>query len=163
MKLRKCRVAALKSGGLSVEDGILKTKVIKQVAIKSNDGDTFAYIYPYNTFDFDHSIYRYTDGSTYDLTFTDYYIGMTIVPPFYLIMNYNMEFKSVEALPKLSGATFSLMPMVTGIDNLAKTSFFAFADAVSKKYALLLIDIPDFIEEQIHFGGKGWVAFVSRS
>ena len=81
---------------------------------------------------------------------------MIITPPFRLIADEG-KLTNVISSPEITRATFAYSPIFTGIDNLVKARFFSIDATLEKKVFLTLVDIPDFIEEQIHFGGKGWM------
>lgn len=163
MKIIKSRAADSKSGGgLSVNDGMLKMGcIIAAEVYKEGNPTSIGLLIPYKAIQFDNPIVTQTtrqEDQTTTMNLYDAFVG--VMYPWYkvifdkdrkikqVLLNTDMEpdeASFVVSSQSMDSETFKLVTMhvIRGVDT-------------QQTYPVFETNIPDEIEEVLHFGGKGW-------
>ena len=156
-------------GGLSVDDGMLKMGCIVAAEVYIEDNPTsVGLLLPYKAIQFDNPIVTQTreaGAKTLTISVYDVFVGAEL--PFYkVIFNKDIEIKqaSINIDPEVVRAglfkvvqMFYIYPESHNSDILRAVLADYFEANKSITYTVGEVDIPDEIEEVLHFGGKGWV------
>lgn len=155
-------------GGVSVNDGMLKMGSIVAAEVYIEDNPTsVGLLIPYKAIQFDNPIVTQTrevgaqtsTGSVYDV-----FVGAEL--PFYkVIFNKDKEIKqaSINSNQEVGRAgLFKVMQFKvvqkeshdSDISRVVLVDYFKANESIN--YDVTEMDIPDEIEEVLHFGGKGW-------
>lgn len=150
-------------GGLSVNDGIVRTGGVCALATLNNE---FAgYIFPYDTFCFDKPITKIVFEGTEDGTQREQVVYDIIESLFVPICKLGVqsigsldqsEWKITDHHPinDLEFYSYSIQSLV--ITEFSGQKVIMVIDSKSEGF-VFEIDIPTEIENVIHFGGKGWL------
>lgn len=156
-------------GGLSVNDGMLKMGCIIAAEVYIEDNPTsVGLLIPYKAIQFDNPIVTQTrEEGAQTLTISVYDVFMGAELPFYkVILNKDIEIKqaSIKIDPEVVRAGLFKVVQMSYIHQESHDSDIArtvlvdyFAANKSIDYDVGEMDIPDEIEEVLHFGGKGWL------
>lgn len=156
-------------GGLSVDDGMLKMGCIVAAEVYIEDIPTsVGLLIPYKAIQFDNPIVTQTreaGAQTSTISVYDVFVGAEL--RFYkVILNKDVEIKqaSINIDPEVVRAglfkvvqKFYIHPESHDSDISGEVLVDYFAANKSINYIVGEMDIPDEIEEVLHFGGKGWL------
>lgn len=155
-------------GGLSVDDGMLKMGCIVAAEVYMEDNPTsVGLLIPYKAIQFDNPIVTQTreaGDQTLTISVYDVFVGAEL--PFYkVIFNKDIEIKqaSINIDPEVVRAGLFKVVQMSYIHQESHDSDISrdvlvdyFEANKSINYNVAEMDIPDEIEEVLHFGGKGW-------
>ena len=156
-------------GGLSVNDGMLKMGSIVAAEVYIEGKPTsVGLLIPYKTIQFDNPIVTQTtrrEDQTTTISVYDVFMGVEL--PFYkVILNENAEMKqvSINFDPEVVRPGLFKVVLKSRIyrepnifDIFGEVLVNYLAEGKSINYIAVDMDIPDEIEEVLHFGGKGWL------
>ena len=163
MKWTKSRAADSKSGGgLSVNDGMLKTGCIVAAEAYIEDNPTsVGLLIPYKAIQFDNPIVTQTlkqGDQTITVNLYDAFVGI-MYPCYKVIFDKNRKIKQVllndTAEPDIISFDVKQESMGSEAFKIVTTDSIKATDAQTS-YMVSGTDIPDEIEEVLNFGGKGW-------
>lgn len=155
-------------GGLSVDDGMLKMgNIIAAEVYKEGNHTSIGLLIPYKAIQFDNPIVTQTtrqEDQTLTISVYDVFVGAEL--PFYqVLLNKDIEIKQALINIDLELARAGLFTAVQvshihqeshDSDILRGVTADYFEANKSITYNVMEMDIPDEIEEVLHFGGKGW-------
>ena len=153
-------------GGLSVNDGMLKMGYIITAEVYIEDNPTrVGLLIPYKAIQFDNPIFTQTidmgDQTTITIDVYDSFVGVRF-PNYKVIFSEDEKIKqaSINVDGESSPVCVQVGQMFTDNSGAAKTvdiqPFSSDTNAGEKYRYVVEMDIPDEIEEVLHFGGKGW-------
>ena len=150
-------------GGLSVDDGMLKMGCIVAAEVYIEDNPTSAgLLIPYKAIQFDNPIAtQATEQGDQTITVNLYDAFVGIMYPWYkVILDKNRKIKQVllNDAPEFDVASFVVNQESAGSNafKIVGVDYFTAPDAQTT-YDAFETNIPDEIEEVLHFGGKGWL------
>ena len=149
-------------GGLSVDDGMLKMgSIIAAEVYVEDDPTSVGLLIPYKAIQFDNPIVTQTlkqGDQTITINLYDAFVGI-MYPCYKVIFDKNRKIKQVllndTAEPDIISFDVKQESMGSEAFKLVTTDSIKATDA-QITYIVSGINIPDEIEEVLHFGGKGW-------
>ena len=149
-------------GGLSVNDGMLKMGCIIAAEVYTEDGSTnVGLLIPYKAIQFDNPIVTQTmeqEDQTITMNLYDAFVGM-LYPWYKVIWDKNRKIKQVllndAAEPDVASFVVNQQSAGSNAFKIVGVNHFMAPDA-QISYIVFETNIPDEIEEVLHFGGKGW-------
>lgn len=150
-------------GGLSVNDGMLKMGCIVAAEVYIEDNPTPAgLLIPYKAIQFDNPIATRAieqEGQTITVNLYDAFVGM-LYAWYTVICDKNRKIKQVllDDVGKPGVASFGVSRESMGSNafKIVTLRNILSADTIIT-YSVVETNIPDEIEEVLHFGGKGWL------
>ena len=149
-------------GGLSVDDGMLKTGCIVAAEVyKEGNPESVGLLIPYKAIQFDNPIVTQTlkqGDQTITANLYDAFVGI-MYPCYKVLFDKNRKIKQVllndTAEPDIISFDVKQESMGSEAFKTVTTDSIKATDAQTY-YMVFGTDIPDEIEEVLHFGGKGW-------
>lgn len=150
-------------GGLSVNDGMLKMGCIVAAEVYIEDDPTsVGLLIPYKAIQFDNLIFTQTleqEGQTITMNLYDAFVGI-ICPWYKVIWDKNRKIKQVllNDASESNVASFVVGQRSAG-SNAVKIVTVDYIIVPDGQITCIVFEtnIPDEIEEVLHFGGKGWL------
>lgn len=149
-------------GGLSVNDGMLKMGCIVAAEVFQEGNPTsVGLLIPYKAIQFDNPIVTQTlkqGDQTITMNLYDAFVGI-MYPCYKVIWDKNRKIKQVllNDTAELDIISFNVKQQSMGSEafKIVTTDIIKATDAQTTSI-VFETDIPDEIEEVLHFGGKGW-------